>query len=185
MRTLNIEIILGSARQDRQSDVIASWAKRELQTSEALNINILDPREFDLTPGISQPDLQTRINKADGFIILAPEYNHGYSGELKLLIDKAYSQWNAKPVGFIGYGGMAGGARSVEQLRQVFCELHAVTLRDFVSFANAPSHFDDNGELLASSIQKAQLDRLLAYLTWWGNVLQDARNNTPYEKVLG
>lgn len=184
MKTLDIEIILGSARPDRQSDIIAAWAIRVLQTVEHLNIGTLDPRHFDLTPGVSQPDLQHRIQQADGFIVLAPEYNHGYPGELKLLIDKAYSQWNAKPVGFIGYGGMAGGARSVEQLRQVFCELHAVTMRDFVSFANAPSHFEPNGELAAGAIQKAQLDRLLSYLRWWGRVLQSARKHTPYEEIL-
>ena len=75
------------------------------------------------------------------------------------------TKWNAKPVGFVGYGGMAGGARSVEQLRQVFCELHTVTMRDFVSFANAPSHFEANGELKSEAIQKAQLDRLLSYVS--------------------
>jgi len=184
MTTLKIEIILGSARENRQSDIIRDWLLRELSEQADIVTTVIDPKDFSLDPNMPSADLQSRIAQADGFIVLAPEYNHGYSGELKLLIDKAYSQWNAKPVGFIGYGGMAGGARSVEQLRQVFCELHAVTMRDFVSFANAPSHFEPDGELAAGAIQKAQLDRLLSYLRWWGRVLQSARKHTPYEEIL-
>ncbi len=70
--------------------------------------------------------------EADAFLVVTPEYNHGYPAALKELIDSVYEPWHAKPVAFVSYGGASGGIRAVEQLRQVFAELHAVTLRDGV-----------------------------------------------------
>jgi NAD(P)H-dependent FMN reductase len=79
-------------------------------------------------------------------VVVTPEYNHGYTAALKQLIDAVKAEWVAKPVGFVSYGGVSGGLRAVEQLRLVFAELHAVTIRDGVSFAMAWNRFDEAGE---------------------------------------
>ena len=74
-------------------------------------------------------------------MIVTPEYNHSFPASLKNTIDWFDSEWHAKPVGFVSYGGMAGGQRAVEHLRQVFAELHAVTVRDTLSFHMAWERF--------------------------------------------
>ncbi len=109
---------------------------------------------------------------------MTPEYNHGYPAALKQAIDLAYEQWFAKPVAFVSSGGIVGGLRAVEQLRQVFAELHAVTIRDTVSFHGPDAAFDGSGETrdaAAEAALKVMLDRL----TWWASALRATREQEP------
>jgi NAD(P)H-dependent FMN reductase len=78
------------------------------------------------------------------------------------------------------YGGLAGGLRAVEHLRQVFAELHAVTIRDTVSFHNAGASFDDEGHLKDPSMPDAAVKVMLDQLVWWGRGLREAREKRPY-----
>lgn len=60
------------------------------------------------------------MTRADGLVIVSPEYNHGYPGEMKLMLDQLYKEYNRKPVGICGVSsGALGGARMVEQLRLI------------------------------------------------------------------
>jgi NAD(P)H-dependent FMN reductase len=82
----------------------------------------------------ANPDVQRwadRISDGDAFIMVSPEYNHGYPAVLKNAIDHLYPEWVNKPVGFVGYGN-AGGARSIEQLRQVVVELSMTPIRSAI-----------------------------------------------------
>lgn len=99
---------------------------------------------------------------------------------MKSLIDSASAEWQAKPIGFVSYGGISGGLRAVEQLRLVFAELHAVTIRDSVSFANVWNQFDDAGRLHEPDGPEYAMQRLLASLRWWAEALREARRSTPY-----
>ena len=85
---------------------------------------------------------RVRLAAADAFVIVTPEYNHSYPASLKHAIDQGYIEWMAKPVGFVSYGGSTGGVRAVEHLRNVFAELHATTIRDYVPFLRARRQFD-------------------------------------------
>ncbi|MBB2912625.1 NAD(P)H-dependent FMN reductase [Streptosporangium becharense] len=124
--------------------------------------------------------LAARIGAADGFVVITPEYNHGYPAALKLAIDAVRWEWAAKPVCFISYGGMSGGLRAVEQLRLVFAELHTVTLRDTVSFHGTQGRFDENGDLTDPSGPSAAVKVMLDQLVWWGTTLREARAARPY-----
>jgi NAD(P)H-dependent FMN reductase len=126
--------------------------------------------------------LGQRMEQADAFVIVTPEYNHGYPAALKFLIDSIYTPWQAKPVAFVSYGGISGGLRAVEQLRPVFAELHAVTIREVVSFANAWEQFDEAGALQQPDPARKAMARLLAQLNWWAVALRDARWAVPYSK---
>jgi NAD(P)H-dependent FMN reductase len=84
---------------------------------------------------------------ADAFVIITPEYNHSFPAPLKTAIDWFSKEWSARPVAFVAYGGNAGGLRAVEQLRQVFAELHSVTVRNAAGFAGAWELFDATGQL--------------------------------------
>ncbi len=141
---LNIKIIIGSTRQNRFSDRPAYWILEEINKKENVKAKILDLRDYPM-PFFDEPISPGRLNEnysseevkkwsakikeGDAFIIVTPEYNHGYPAILKNAIDSIYSEWNYKAVGFIGYGG-SGGARSIEQLRQVVNELRMVPIRN-------------------------------------------------------
>ena len=85
-----------------------------------------------------------------------------------------------KPVAFVAYGGISGGLRAVEQLRLVVAELHAVAIRDSVSFANARTKFDTEGRLLEPEGPREAMATMLRHLRWWALALRDARAARPY-----
>ncbi|CAM5270467.1 hypothetical protein SVIOM342S_02386 [Streptomyces violaceorubidus] len=87
----------------------------------------------------------------------------------------------AGPIGLVSYGGLAGGLRAAEHLRQVFAELHAVTVRDTVSFHNAGASFDDGGRLRDPAGPDAAAKTMLDQLVWWGRALREARERRPYD----
>ena len=113
-------------------------------------------------------------------MVVTPEYNHSYPAPLKAVIDSHSREWHAKPVGFVSYGGLSGGLRAVEHLRPVFAELHAVTVRDTVSFHGGRSCFGPDGRPLDPREPGAAAHRLLDRLTWWGVTLRDAHRARPY-----
>jgi NAD(P)H-dependent FMN reductase len=117
---------------------------------------------------------------ADAFIIVTPEYNHSFTASLKSIIDFFFEPWQGKPVAFVSYGGISGGLRAVEQLRLVFAELHAVTIRDSVSFAAPWNRFDTGGRLDNPAEAMRLLDRMMARLEWWTQALVTARSDRPY-----
>ncbi|WP_381798711.1 NADPH-dependent FMN reductase [Streptomyces niveus] len=121
-----------------------------------------------------------RLAEADAFVIVTPEYNHSYPASLKVLIDWHFDEWRAKPVGFVSYGGISGGLRAVEHLRQVFAELHAVAVRDTVSFHNAGALFDDQGRHRDPSGADAAVTAMLDQIAWWGLALRDAKSARAY-----
>jgi NAD(P)H-dependent FMN reductase len=121
-----------------------------------------------------------RLTTADAFVVVTPEYNHSFPASLKNAIDWHFTQWQAKPVGFVSYGGMSGGLRAVEHLRQVFAELHAVTVRDTVSFHGAWAQFDAEGRPKELSACNAAAKTMLDQLAWWGHALRSARSERPY-----
>ena len=172
--TLRLALIYGSTRPGRFCDTIAAWAQAEIARHGRFTTTAIDTAQ-------APPDhFANSLRAADAFVVLVPEYNHGYPAPLKALIDAHYDEWQAKPVAFVSYGGVSGGIRAVEQLRQVFAELHAVTMRDAVSFANAAEQFDDRGELRMPTRARRSAATMLARLQWWATVLRDARRTRPY-----
>ena len=111
---------------------------------------------------------------------MTPEYNHSFPAPLKNVIDWHFTQWQAKPVGFVSYGGISGGLRAVEQLRQVFAELHAVTIRDTVSFHGVWAQFDSDGRPNDAARYEKAARTMLDQLAWWGRTLREGRAKRPY-----
>jgi NAD(P)H-dependent FMN reductase len=125
------------------------------------------------TPGVRA--YAERIERADGFVVVTPEYNHSYPASLKQGIDVLNTPWRRKPVAFVSYGGLSGGLRAVEHLRQVFAELHATTIRETVSLHRHPLLFDDAGWLIDPSGPAAAAKVMLDDLVWWASALRTAR----------
>lgn len=173
---IHLAVIYGSTREGRLCDTIVNWLAAQLEQGGGYTLDLIDP-------AAGTADLRGRLDRADAFIVATPEYNHGYPAPLKALIDSANAEWQAKPVGFVSYGGISGGSRAVEQLRQVFAELHAVTLRDCVSFINVWEQFDDRGQLRDAARTERSLARMLAHLRWWATSLREARDHHPYAEI--
>lgn len=187
---LRVLVVVGSIRDGRFGPTVANWFTRQAEQHSGLEIDHLDLAEHPLPLRLTQTPaaetaavfaaLTVRFAKADAIVLVTPEYNHSYPASLKNLIDWTSEQWRAKPVAFVSYGGLAGGLRSVEALRVVLGELHTATLRDVVSFHNASTLFDADGELkqpeAATGAAKVLLDRLI----WWGQALRTARELRPY-----
>jgi NAD(P)H-dependent FMN reductase len=141
-----IHVIVGSTRPGRVSEGIAKWALGIAQRL-GLDAELVDLRDWPLPfyAEVGPPKMlggqystpvatkwAAKVKEADGYLIVTPEYNHGYPAVLKNALDYCYDEWNGKPVAFVSYGGVAAGTRSVGQLRQVVAELQMFDLRDAV-----------------------------------------------------
>ena len=170
---LKVGVIYGSTRPGRFCDTVARWTAAQIAARAGFAIELIDPAS-------ASTDLKQRLASCDGFVVVTPEYNHGYPAPLKQLIDSVGEEWHAKPVAFVSYGGISGGLRAVEQLRQVFAELHAVTIRDSVSFAGAWEQFDSSGALRNPERAERSMEAMLRRLRWWAAALAHARRVAPY-----
>jgi NAD(P)H-dependent FMN reductase len=183
MDEIRVAVIYGSTRPGRFCHTVVRWTVERLAASEKFQLDVIDPADPPAGPSSDErpsQSLQQRLGHADAFVIVTPEYNHGYPAPLKALIDSSGAEWHAKPVAFVSYGGASGGLRAVEQLRLVFAELHAVTIRDSVSFPGAWEQFDESGALRNPERAQRGMETLLARLKWWAVALRSARSATPY-----
>jgi len=186
----NLGIIVASTRTGRLGERIARWVEGEAKRRDAFAVEWIDLAEWVL-PYYAHP-MPTRIaeqtyadererawtglvGRMDSFIIVTPEYNHGYPAALKNALDYAYAGWNRKPIAFVSYGGSSGGVRAVQQLRQVVIELQMAPIRDEVNIPFAMRAVDEHG-VPKDEFPRKRLDALLTELAWWTSALKSARD---------
>ncbi|WP_327143793.1 NADPH-dependent FMN reductase [Nocardia sp. NBC_01327] len=179
---LRLEVIVASVRAGRFAPVVADWFLRVARANEGFEVGVIDLIDTSLPVDLSVTDevraYLERIDAADAFVVVTSEYNHGYPAALKTALDTGKREWRGKPIGFVSYGGLSGGLRAVEQLRQVVAEVHMVSIRETVSFHEAKRKFDAEGETWdGAAIDAAQ--RLLRQLDWWGRTLRAAGEPYP------
>lgn len=186
---LSIALIMGSARYGRRCEAITRWAGHGLDADERLVVDTIDPRALPLSlndqplPQQAWHNLESRLERADAFVIVTPEYNHGYPAALKQLIDAVRHAWRAKPAAFISYGGRSGGIRAIEQLRLVFAELHTFTLAESVNIAHIDQQINEHDHFIATPDHERALVTLTERLIWWGETLHHARSRRPYDPI--
>ena len=180
---LRVAVIVGSVRAGRFGARVGSWVHKSL-TGSGIDTDLIDLADLTVPNAMSGHDDVTafagRIDQADAVIVITPEYNHSYPGPLKTAIDSVKKPWQAKAVGFVSYGGLAGGLRAVEALRPVFAELHAVTVRETVSLHNPWGPAEDPNVEYPDAAAGEALQRLVRQLLWWAGALRTARENEPY-----
>ena len=198
MKPLKIKIIIGSTRQNRFSEKPAGWIFEEAKKLEGVEVELLDLRDYSMpffdspiSPSMAKGEYSNevikkwseKINDGDAFIIITPEYNHGYTAVLKNALDVISPEWNRKPVGFVSYGS-AVGARAVEQLRQVAIELQMAPIRSSVHipvdiFFPAMMSKEPTGPEIFAPMRKGAMgdpvDRFFNDLFWWAKALKVAR----------
>lgn len=186
--TVNIKVIVGSTRAERFSTKPAQWIFNEIAKTPGVTAELLDLKEFAIPfydepisasgrKGASpHPEIErfrAKIAEADGFIVVTPEYNHGYSAVLKNALDVVYFEWNRKPMAFVAYGSV-GGARAVEQLRQVAVELQMAPTRHAVHIPEFWTRTDEKGNLKTDGLDTSK-DKMIEDLLWWTRALKVAR----------
>lgn len=184
-------IIIGSVRRGRAGTVVAEWFANQAREFGQFDVEVIDLASYDLPlpfgEGMSREQLaefiplSEALERADAFVVVTPEYNHSYPAGLKNAIDWHLRQWQGKPVGFVSYGAISGGLRAVEHLRAVFAEVHAVTIRETVSFVNYWDQFDgDGGWPKDPEVCNTAAKTLLKQLAWWAWALKSAKAEQPY-----
>ncbi|GAB2898079.1 NADPH-dependent FMN reductase [Streptomyces mayteni] len=185
---LKLAIVIGSIRDGRSGHTVGNWFKDEAGKHGAFDVDVVDMR--DAPPPLilgNEPPAELaatteKLEAADAFVIVTPEYNHSYPASIKSLIDWHYTQWRAKPVGFVSYGGHACGLRAVEALRLVLAEMHAVTVRDCVSFGMYSGNgFGEDGQPSEPEGANGAAKVLLDQIAWWATALKEAKAKKPYE----
>ena len=178
MADLSVPVILGTARPGRQSEQVARHVLDVIK-QRGISTDLIDVAEYPLTStaaAATSASYRAALADADGFVIVAPEYNHSYPGELKLLLDSEYQHYVRKPVGFVSVStGRIGGARMVEQLRLVAAALRMVPIAPAVHVAEVAEAMDEHGRFSSASLGQV-LDDMLDELEWFSSALASARS---------
>lgn len=191
MHKPKILVILGSIREGRNGQIVADWAMNHINQRQDADFEVVDLKDYPMplfdqavTPSMmdgkpydvdSVKAWTNKIGEADGFIFITAEYNHSVPGALKNAIDYVYQQWNNKAVGFISYGSIAGGSRSVEHLRGIAAELQMADVRTAVHIPNVWAAFDDQGNLKDESVGEP-ISIMLDQVVKWSTALKTIRS---------
>ncbi len=184
---LRILVILGSVREGRVAEPVGRWVLDQAAGRADLACELVDLKDWALpfyafpkppAAGHYTDPLQLKwadkIASADGYILIAPEYNHGAPAVLKNALDFVYAEWNRKPCTFVGYGGN-GGARSIEQLRLVTAELQMAPLEASVHIMSVWAKVIE-GAFAGDERDLRWLGHLFDELAWWGRALKAGRD---------
>lgn len=186
MTKLFIPVLLGTNRKERNSIHPAKWLVGEMQKRDDIETRLFDVAEFalpqdDYGQGLKDqfPEWKEAIIRADGLVIVAPEYNHGYPGSMKAVLDLLLREYVHKAVAFVGVSaGLWGGTRVIEAMVPMVRELGlAVTFAD-LNFQKVQNTFNVEGKLLDPAFEKRAKD-FLDELVWMSTVLRWGRENVP------
>jgi len=185
---LFIPILLGTVRQNRQSEKVAKLLFKKISKHPEINTQLFDPRKMNLPMddeggygGLKEKnaDYRDAIIRADGLIVISPEYNHGYPGSLKRALDVLLKEYIHKTVGLVGVSaGGFGGVRAIEQLVQIVRELGLVVTFKDLQISKVQEVFNDEGNLKDDSVDK-RIDDFLTELVWMSKVMKWGRKNLP------
>ena len=193
--SLRIAVILASVREGRGGPIFGSWMAEQAEAYGGLDVELIDladheiplslPAESPKAAGANYPrpdgqsDLTEALEAADGFVIVTPEYNHSYPASLKSALDWHFTQWQAKPVALVSYGGDSGGRHAALHLENVLIELHAHPLQARLAFPRYWERLDENGRP-DDPDSAVYAKAMLAQLAWWAEALRTARSAVSY-----
>jgi len=181
---LFVPLLLGTPRKNRESEYVAKWVYSKLDARVGIETQYFDVCDFRLPQDHygqeikdQFPEWRDAIIKADGLVIVTPEYNHGYPGSLKSVLDLLLREYVHKAVAFVGVSaGPWGGTRVIEACVPMVRELGlAVTFTD-LNFPSVASKFDENGKLLDDAFEK-RAEGFLDELVWMATTLRWGRQN--------
>ncbi|PJJ72855.1 NAD(P)H-dependent FMN reductase [Diaminobutyricimonas aerilata] len=166
-------IIVGSVREGRVGLPVAQWVRAEVERHGGFEVDFVDLAELAL-PLMDEPNhpakheytrpytmaWSERVTAADAFVFVTPEYNHSLSPALKNAVDYLFREWGRKPVGFVSYGGVSGGSRSVAAFEPVLTTLGLVKTGSNVEIPFVGGRLVD-GAFAAEDRERGLLNRML------------------------
>lgn len=186
-----LQIIIASTRPGRVGLPVGQWFIGRAEAHGVFELDVADLAEIKL-PFLDEPnhprlrqytkkhtkDWSARVDRADAFVMVLPEYNYGYPATIKNAIDFLHYEWSYKPVGFVSYGGISAGTRSVAQLKQVFSALKLFPITEAVSIPFIRQFIDDAGALNANETMEQASDALLVELVRVERALRPLRETS-------
>ena len=150
-------------------------SKRHGVVSELIDVAKLPIRIDDAGESAKDPEFSEQMNRSDALVLVAPEYNHGYPGLLKHVLDTNLKEYIHKAVGIAGVSaGVFGGARVIQNMIPVMRELGLVTIFWDVNFTTVRTRFDDSGRLLDDTFLP-RIGKFLDELIWMAETLRYGR----------
>jgi NAD(P)H-dependent FMN reductase len=169
-----LQIIIASTRSGRVGLPVGTWFDARARAHGAFEVELVDLAELGL-PFVDEPnhprlhrythrhtkEWSARVEAADAFAFVTPEYNHGFNAPLKNALDYLHSEWQFKPVGLVSYGGVSAGTRAAQMLKPVLLSLKLTPLFEAVSIPFVAKFIDDDGELQANEVMEQAADTML------------------------
>jgi NAD(P)H-dependent FMN reductase len=185
----NLKIIIASTRPGRKGPALANWIFETAKKHPEFSVELLDLAVINL-PFLDEPNhprLQqytqehtkkwsATIASSDAFIFVTPEYNYGYPATLKNAIDFVYKEWNYKPVGFVTYGGIAGGTRSMQAIKQVVNAVKMVAVVEAVNVPFFTKYINEENVFIADEHMDRAAEGMLKELLKWTEMLKQMRD---------
>lgn len=191
-----LHTVIASTRPGRKGAAVGQWFHEFAGHHGKFETALVDLAEFNLPlldepahPRLRQYEHEhtkawsASVEAADAFVFVTPEYNYGPPASLINALDFLYSEWNYKPVGFVSYGGVSGGLRSVQMTKQIVTTLKMVPLVEAVPIPFFSQHIDDTGTFVPAEIHEKSATEMLDELLRWAEALKPLR--TPLQKTQG
>lgn len=188
---MNIALILGSVRRDRNGIKVGAWLRRKIE-ERGHKVFFIDPMELNLplldrmykemdNPEPKFQKLRDMIAGADGYMPVTPEHNHATSAAMKNTLDYFLEEYFFKPSAIVSYSvGSFGGINAAQHLRQIFAELGAPAISSSLQISKVNDVFDNDGNLLANAYEK-RVNRFLDEFDWYLEAFKNQRSKgTPY-----
>jgi NAD(P)H-dependent FMN reductase len=183
-RPYRIPVLCGTVRKGARSATVARWVTARLArhpgvVTQLIELGSLGLATDDEGTSIKHPEFSDLVDRSDGLVIVAPEYNHGYPASLKHALDTNYTEYVHKPVGLVGVSaGPLGGARMIENLVPVLRGVGLVPIQRDATVGNVAKVFDDDGSLLDEGTER-RIDGMLTELRWMAATLRHGREAVP------
>jgi len=185
---LNLKIIIASTRPGRKGPAVAEWFYEIATQHTGFNVESVDLAQVNL-PFLDESvhpilqkyhhqhtkDWSVLITSADAFVIVMPEYNYGFTAPLKNALDYLYKEWNYKPIAFVSYGGVSGGLRAVQMLKQVVTAQKMMPLPEGVPIPFFAKFIDENGKFNGDEALVKSANDVLKELHKWAVGLKGMR----------
>lgn len=178
-----IPVVLGTSRPGRRSENVAKYMVSFINNNfgDKVVTELVDVANFDLSVDGKNPEQLNQefsdlVGRADGFVLVTPEYNHTFAGGLKRLLDLEYDKYEKKPAGLVGVSiSQWGGIRAVESLVNYTKALGLVNIKRDMYFARVEDLFDQNGVIQDSSYD-GMAGKFLEELVWYAKALKVGRS---------
>jgi len=187
---LKLMIVIASTRPGRVGLPVGTWFTNRVREQGGFEIDLVDLAELKL-PFMDEPnhprlrqythqhtkEWSARVDAAEAFVFVMPEYNYGFNAPLKNAIDYLLQEWQYKPVGFVTYGGIAGGTRALQLIKPVLSALKLVPVTEAVNIPFVAQYINEEDRFVTGESIERAVPAMLNELTRWAKTLKTMRES--------